>query len=158
MLALKDVPTLRAEFGHPEVAICLTCLSYYYGGLSEEHIRECFHLLFKLDNPQVEYEGWVRRSKDTVPDVLRQITGVNTQDAHQFSENVVPLFSRNQAVIDFFLSRVCISLLNCYGHLLTANSGCFPQTCEGIPGETVHIRLGSRRNKIQCDDRIQRYQ
>lgn len=103
------MPTLRAEFGHPDVAICLTCLSYYYGGLSEPQVRECFSLLLKLDNPQVEYEGWVRRSAGIIPDVLRQLNGVNTQDVHQFVEKVVPLFSRNQAVVDFFLSRVRFS-------------------------------------------------
>ena len=25
----KDIPSERAEFGHPDVAIILTCLSYY---------------------------------------------------------------------------------------------------------------------------------
>ena len=52
----KDVPTLRADFGHPDVAIALSCLSYYYGGLSDEKVILCFQLLFKLDNPSLEYE------------------------------------------------------------------------------------------------------
>lgn len=52
----KDVPSLRADFGHPDVAIGLTCLSYYYGGLTDKEMDTCFHLLFKLDNPALEYE------------------------------------------------------------------------------------------------------
>jgi hypothetical protein len=32
----KDVPAERAEFGHPDVAIILTILSYYYSGLSKK--------------------------------------------------------------------------------------------------------------------------
>ena len=52
----KDVPTLRADFGHPDVAIVFTCLSYYYGGLRNEDLTFCFTLLFKLDNPVLEYE------------------------------------------------------------------------------------------------------
>ena len=52
----KDVPTLRANFGHPDVAIVFTCLSYYYGGLRNEDLTFCFTLLFKLDNPVLEYE------------------------------------------------------------------------------------------------------
>ena len=52
----KDVPTLRADFGHPDVAIALSCLSYYYGGLPDEKVMLCFQLLLKLDNPSLEYE------------------------------------------------------------------------------------------------------
>ena len=52
----KDVPTLRADFGHPDVAVILTCLSYYYDGLKDDQLDLCFELLFKLDNPPLEYE------------------------------------------------------------------------------------------------------
>ena len=52
----KDVPTIRADFGHPDVAIAFTCLSYYYGGLRNEDLILCFALLLKLDNPDLEYE------------------------------------------------------------------------------------------------------
>ena len=52
----KDVPTLRADFGHPDVAVALSCLSYYYGGLPDEKVILCFQLLLKLDNPSLEYE------------------------------------------------------------------------------------------------------
>lgn len=30
----KDVPDQRADFGHVDVAISLTCLNYYYSGLN----------------------------------------------------------------------------------------------------------------------------
>ena len=52
----KDVPTIRADFGHPDVAIAFTCLSYYYGGLRNEELTLCFTLLFKMDNAVLEYE------------------------------------------------------------------------------------------------------
>jgi hypothetical protein len=32
---IKDSPVPRAEFSHPDATIVLTCLSYYYGGLSD---------------------------------------------------------------------------------------------------------------------------
>jgi hypothetical protein len=51
---MQDVPSLRAEFGHPDVAIALTCLSYYYGGLSSDQLLLCFELLTKLDDPEME--------------------------------------------------------------------------------------------------------
>jgi len=52
----KDVLTLRADFGHPDVAIALSCLSYYYGGLPDDKVILCFQLLLKIDNPSLEYE------------------------------------------------------------------------------------------------------
>lgn len=38
----KDVPALRAEFGHPDIAIGLTCLNYYYSGLKDKHLDILF--------------------------------------------------------------------------------------------------------------------
>ncbi|KIM42919.1 hypothetical protein M413DRAFT_409020 [Hebeloma cylindrosporum] len=102
----KDVPSLRSEFGHPDIAVCLTCLSYYYGGLTTSQARECFDLLNKLDNPPLEYEEWVRRGANGVPESLRQLIGVNTKDVQKFTNEIIPIFQHNQATIDFFLSQV----------------------------------------------------
>jgi hypothetical protein len=52
----KDMPSPRADFGHPDVALILTSLSYYYGGLTDDQVALCFEMLFKLDNPVLEYE------------------------------------------------------------------------------------------------------
>ncbi|EGO28636.1 hypothetical protein SERLADRAFT_413465 [Serpula lacrymans var. lacrymans S7.9] len=100
----KDVPAVRAEFGHPDVAVILTCLSYYYGGLSEKELDICFQLLQKVDNPPVEYEEWIRGCD--VPDTLRHISGLNARSAEQRNRYLIPLFQQNQAVVDFYLSRV----------------------------------------------------
>ncbi|KAI0253215.1 hypothetical protein BJV78DRAFT_1302727 [Lactifluus subvellereus] len=102
----KDVPSLRAEFGHPDVAIALTCLSYYYNGLKKEQVLLCFELLDKIDNPEMEYDDWVESEKDDIPEALRQLNGVNTEDDTQVDESLVPLFSRNTRVVDFYLSHV----------------------------------------------------
>ncbi|KAL0058904.1 hypothetical protein AAF712_014386 [Marasmius tenuissimus] len=101
----KDVPSLRAEFGHPDVAILLTCLSYLYGGLSSANIDTCFNLLLKLDNPRLEYEEWVRTAGD-IPEGLRDLSGVNLTDAEQRERVLFPHFRMNIATINFYLSRV----------------------------------------------------
>ncbi|KAF8729261.1 hypothetical protein RHS02_07818, partial [Rhizoctonia solani] len=101
----KDLPSLRAEFGHPDVAVVLTCLSYYYQGLTSEQLDICFELLFKLDNPTLEYEQWVQRDS-LIPDDLRQLNGVNIKDRQQFTGRLVPIFSHNSATVDFYLSSV----------------------------------------------------
>jgi hypothetical protein len=100
------VPSLRSDFGHPDVAVCLTCLSYYYGGLTISQVRECFELLIKLDNPPLEYEKWIKRGGDDVPGWLHQLIGVNMKDVQKFTNDIVPIFQYNQATIDFYLSQI----------------------------------------------------
>ncbi|KAG1763752.1 hypothetical protein EDD22DRAFT_1050038 [Suillus occidentalis] len=76
----KDIPSLRAEFGHPDVAVTLT------------------------NNPALEYESWVLRLQ-SVPESLRHIRGINTKSADQLP-HLQRLFASNKAVVDFYLSRV----------------------------------------------------
>ncbi len=102
---MQDVPSLRAEFGHPDVAIALTCHSYYHGGLSKDQLLLCFELLIKLDDPEMEYDHWVEFGHD-LPAAMRQLKGVNTKDKTQVVEVLVPLFSRNKRVVDFYLSQI----------------------------------------------------
>ncbi|KAG1816760.1 uncharacterized protein BJ212DRAFT_1480619 [Suillus subaureus] len=78
----KDMPSLRAEFGHPDVAVILTCLSYYDGGLTLQQLMLCFELLLKQDNPALEYESWVL-GLQSIPESLRHLSGINTESAEQ---------------------------------------------------------------------------
>ncbi len=67
----------------------------------------CLNLLTagKVDNPDMEYEQWVEL-EEGIPTSLRQVKGINIQDDSQVEELLVPLFSRNTRVIDFYLSQV----------------------------------------------------
>ncbi|THU82236.1 hypothetical protein K435DRAFT_844470 [Dendrothele bispora CBS 962.96] len=98
----KDVPSLSAEFGHPDVIITLTCLSYYYRGLTEAQLKICFELLLKSDDPALEYQRWARR----VPQVPQTVNGVNFRDSSQRQNVLMPYFAHNFAVVKFFLSEV----------------------------------------------------
>ncbi|KAG2129503.1 uncharacterized protein EDB93DRAFT_118250 [Suillus bovinus] len=133
----KDMPSLRAEFGHPDIAVTLTCLSYYYGGLTLQQLMLCFELLLKQDNPTLEYESWVA-GLHSVPKSLHQLSGINTESTEQLHV-LQQLFESNKAVIDFYLSHVVFpkeakafpSKLTCSGwdlaqekrHLTTGFSG-----------------------------------
>ena len=101
----KDVPAPRAEFGQPDVAVVLTCLSYYYAGLTQEQLVVCFERLLQQDDPTQEYEAWVR-DLSLVPDVLRHLSGINTESSEQWSDLLIPMFSHNKATIDFYLAQV----------------------------------------------------
>ena len=101
----KDVPAPKAEFGHPDMAILLTCLSYYYGGLTEAQLRVSFELLLKQDDPLLDYLKWVQDCP-SVPVSLQNYTGINLRSSEQWRVLLVPLFSRNHPTFDFFLARV----------------------------------------------------
>ena len=42
---VMDVPAPNTQFGHPDLTITLTCLSYYYSGLSNEQLKVSFEIL-----------------------------------------------------------------------------------------------------------------
>ncbi|RAL06801.1 uncharacterized protein BO97DRAFT_447317 [Aspergillus homomorphus CBS 101889] len=102
----KGVPSEHAEFGHPDVAIILTCLSYYYHGLSVEQVRHCFTLLGKENDPEAAYQDWIRRDVSTLPEELRALTSVNLEDTGAFLKILYPHLQHQKGLIDFYLSRV----------------------------------------------------
>ncbi|KAF8244797.1 hypothetical protein K440DRAFT_665544 [Wilcoxina mikolae CBS 423.85] len=100
----KDSPAGRAEFSHPDVAITLTCLSYYYGGLNEEQLETCFRGLYKSDSPTMQYERWIR-GITALDRSLQSLSGVNLDDGKQWKE-IARIFKHNKSVIDFYLAEV----------------------------------------------------
>ncbi|KAL3481036.1 hypothetical protein BJX99DRAFT_254014 [Aspergillus californicus] len=97
----KGVPTEQSEWGHPDVAIVLTCLAFYYDGLSVEQLYQCLHSLSQTDDPSNRYSQWVAYS-ETMPVMLRHWNLVNIDDRLQMQE--VWLYLRyNMAIINFFL-------------------------------------------------------
>jgi len=101
----KDSPAGKAEFSHPDVALTLTCLSYYYGGLSETQLEMCFKNLHKSDNPALKYERWINGVVLPKP-YLKRLNGINLDDKKQWQEVIYPIFCYNKAVIDSYLSDV----------------------------------------------------
>ncbi|KAF8420356.1 hypothetical protein EV426DRAFT_675169 [Tirmania nivea] len=112
----KDSPAPRSEFGHPDVTIALTCLSYYYQGLEEEQLRTCFERLKKLDNPGQEYLIWIRDCGNEFLGALKQLNGINLEDEVQWKTKIYPLLRLNKRVIDFYLG-----------------STVFPKECKEFP-------------------------
>jgi hypothetical protein len=102
----KDSPSPRAEFGHTDVAICLTCLTYYYEGLTDAQLGDCFEQLFKTDNPNQEYEEWIKDCRNNLPKTLHHLRGLNLDDPVQCNKHIFPQLRHCKAVIDFFLSTI----------------------------------------------------
>ena len=101
----KGIPAPSAEFGHPDVAIALTCLTYYYTGLSDSQIRTAIELLQKVDDPSLEYQAWTRGCR-SLPAGLRNWVGVNLEDERQCLEELFPALRYSKKAADFFMARV----------------------------------------------------
>ena len=101
----KDNPATRAEFSHPDVTIVLTCLSYYYGGLSNEQLFVSFEMLISWDNAEGEYERWVQYAPE-LPLTFRKLRGINLSDSTQCSQQVFPSLRFAKSVIDFYISEI----------------------------------------------------
>jgi hypothetical protein len=99
----KDVASERTEFGHPDVAIVLTQLSYYYSGLSDAQLEHVFVLLYLEPDPHAVFESWRNLSESHKVPCL---SGVNLNDVFQKTELLFPTLRRNVRVVDFWLSRV----------------------------------------------------
>ncbi|KAL8995005.1 MAG: hypothetical protein Q9169_005181 [Polycauliona sp. 2 TL-2023] len=101
----KGVPAPTAEFGHPDVAIALTCLSYYYTGLSDEQLEIALDIVQKADDPSLEYGLWVAKDH-SFPNILRSWNAVNLEDHRQCNELLFPALRFNKRVADFFMTNV----------------------------------------------------
>jgi hypothetical protein len=102
----KDVPAPNSQFGHPDLTIVLTCLSYYYAGLSEEQLRISFEMLLDQDDPSTEYALWIKEyDRESVPDSLQKLSEINLRSSELWDNIIFPLFAWNQAAIDFYLSQ-----------------------------------------------------
>jgi Protein of unknown function (DUF3638)/Protein of unknown function (DUF3645) len=100
----KDRPSPRSEFGHPDVTILLTCLSYYYAGLEMEMVIHVLQALLSSEAPELTYADWVRPCWEEVPPSLRTINGINMQDGELLRTQLFPLLRYNKAVVDFYLN------------------------------------------------------
>ncbi|KAH0847151.1 hypothetical protein FOPE_00007 [Fonsecaea pedrosoi] len=81
----KGVPSNLAEWGHVDVSLLLTCLSFYYQGLSPEQLQQSLEQISQSDDPAREYEQWVQGSVG-LSDSHRDWTSINIEDTSQVSE------------------------------------------------------------------------
>ena len=101
----KDVAAERTEFGHPDVAIILTQISYYMSGLNDAQMDDVFKRLDNCSYKHAEYERWIDAiGIDKVPKSLRSLNGVNLDDIEQ-KETLYSLLCYSMNVVNFWLSR-----------------------------------------------------
>ncbi|KAK7542178.1 uncharacterized protein J3D65DRAFT_583432 [Phyllosticta citribraziliensis] len=101
----KGLPSANANFSHPDVAIVLTCLSYYWGGLTQNQLKHAFEILMAETDPYCEYERWTMDAPELPPE-LETLDGVNLDDVEIWECKIYPSLRFSKAVIDFYMSRV----------------------------------------------------
>ncbi len=101
----KDKATENTEFGHVDVAVLLTLLSYYRGGLTLGHFDAAFTLLHRLAEPSSEYARWIafaRQYGAEVPETLGEFGHVVLAD-HTQRLRLHELLRFNPRFVDYFL-------------------------------------------------------
>ena len=99
----KGIPSDQAEYGHPDVSIILTCLSFYYAGLTLPQFHQSFGLLLKSDEPVREFESW-KQDVRSFPESLRTFNSINVDDEMQCS-HLWSLLRQQMPVINYFLNH-----------------------------------------------------
>ncbi|KAG8865789.1 hypothetical protein FRC20_009493 [Serendipita sp. 405] len=102
----KDYPSQRSEFGHPDITILLTCLSYYYGGLNDDMLERLIRRLLSSNTPDLTYAQWLQPCWNQVPPDLRTLSGINVEDKVLLEARLYPLLRFNKSTIDFYLNNI----------------------------------------------------
>ncbi|KAI1370598.1 hypothetical protein F4677DRAFT_437927 [Hypoxylon crocopeplum] len=99
----KGTPSEQSEFGHPDVAILFTCLSFYYTGLTAKQFRQGLQHILQSDDPAAQYEWW-SSGRNNLPEALHHWNILNIDDEGQMEELRKHLrFSRN--VINHYMNH-----------------------------------------------------
>jgi hypothetical protein len=103
----KDVVADRTEFGHPDVALVLTQLSYYYSGLNGNQITQCLNRLSEKEtDSSTIYDQWILYGEeDNVSNSIEQWKGVNIEDYQQRTFDLFPTLRYNMLVVNYFLNH-----------------------------------------------------
>ncbi|CAF3750887.1 unnamed protein product, partial [Rotaria sordida] len=93
----KDIVADRTEFGHPDVALVLTQLSYYYSGLNNSQLSQCFNRLNDEEtDPTSIYDQWILyEDEKDIPNNIKQWNRVNLKDYQQQIDYLFPTFRYN---------------------------------------------------------------
>ncbi|KAL7807757.1 hypothetical protein V8C44DRAFT_351180 [Trichoderma aethiopicum] len=100
--AAKGVPSDLSEYGHPDVAIVLTCLSFYYAGLSYDQLRQGLQRVLTSEDAALEYERWI--SESTLPLALQSWNLINVDDEIQM-QVLWRHLGKNRVVTNHFMNN-----------------------------------------------------
>ena len=103
----KDVAAENTEFGHPDIGILLTQLSYYYSGLNDSQMLQCFDRLNQIEkDPDVIYADWISQENgNSVHSSIEHWKAVNLTDNEQRTQHLFPTLRCNMFVVNYYLNH-----------------------------------------------------
>jgi uncharacterized membrane protein len=114
----KDLPSERTEFGHVDMMIGLTMLSYYWRGLSEKELCRTLDTIMSMECARNVYSNIISNiPKDILQ--IRDIQSINLKDPVQFCK-LHAILSKATKVVEFYV-----------------NTFVFPEECKQFPGKIV---------------------
>lgn len=82
--------------------VTMTCLAFYYEGLSIPQLRQTLEHIVKSDDPSQAYDRFSQQSN--LPDSLREWNAINVDDEAQVTE-IWQYIRYDPAVVDYFLNN-----------------------------------------------------
>ena len=108
----SNTPSERSEFGHPDCAILLTLLSYFYDGLNRAELRQAFEVLLAKDESiqKDRYDAWFDLSQQGMAAddraLIESATMIDLSNEQQFA-SLYKHFHMNFETIAFWVCQ-CI--------------------------------------------------
>ncbi|KAI8634298.1 hypothetical protein F5Y19DRAFT_487754 [Xylariaceae sp. FL1651] len=99
----KGKPSEQAEYGHPDVAILFTCLSFYYSGLTYKQFIQGLQNILQSEDPATLYQGWISGSS-RLPEALCHWNVLNTDDEGQM-QDLWTYLKWDRIVVDYYLNN-----------------------------------------------------
>ncbi|POS85865.1 hypothetical protein EPUL_001935, partial [Erysiphe pulchra] len=100
----KGCPSDQSEWGHPDVAIILTCLAFYYEGMTLKQFHQTLKYVRLADDPVQVYHSLTQECS-SLPDSFQDWNNINTEDDAQVNE-LWRYLHRDVLIINFFLNKV----------------------------------------------------
>ena len=102
----KDTPIERTEFGHTDVGIVFSHLSYYYSGLSDEQMKDALTKMKSQSQRDSEYQTWTDASaaeEMAEHGIIADVNAINLDDDLQLKK-LTAFFRFNTSAIHFWLN------------------------------------------------------
>lgn len=81
----KGIPREQSEWGHPDVAILLACLAFYYGDLGIAQLQQTLEHVLQSDDPSQVYDGFSQSSN--LPDAFKEWKAIDIDAEAQLDKS-----------------------------------------------------------------------
>ncbi|POS83055.1 hypothetical protein EPUL_004549, partial [Erysiphe pulchra] len=99
----KGCPSDQSEWGHPDVALILTCLAFYFEGIQFSQFCQTLKQVSLVSDPIHVYNGLIQ-GNNSLPEFFRDWNNIIIEDETQLNE-LWQYLGRDIHIINFFLNK-----------------------------------------------------